>query len=64
MWEPGLPAKAVCQSLQVLLHHRFRRQASSHRGSAAPVCERFFCRNPCKPMPYQKILSGYINILK
>ena len=32
MCEPGLPAKAVCQSLHVLLHHRFRRQASSHRG--------------------------------
>ncbi len=31
MWESGLPAKAVCQSLHVLLHHRFRRQASSHR---------------------------------
>ena len=28
--EAGLPAKAVCQSLHVLLHYRFRRQASSH----------------------------------
>ena len=26
----GLPAKAVCQSLHLCLHSRFRRQASSH----------------------------------
>ena len=26
----GLLAKAVCQSLHVLLQYRFRRQASSH----------------------------------
>ncbi len=30
----GLPAKAVCQSLHLLLHYRFRRQASSHIGSS------------------------------
>ncbi|SDL22590.1 hypothetical protein SAMN04490190_4007 [Pseudomonas libanensis] len=26
----GLPAKAACQWLPLLLHQRFRRQASSH----------------------------------
>ena len=29
-----MPAKAVCQSLNLQLNHRYRRQASSHTGSA------------------------------
>ena len=32
----GLPAKAVCQSLNIQLNHRFRRQASSHIGFVLP----------------------------
>src|SRR5450830_1231066 len=31
----GLPAIAECQSTQCRLAHRYRRQASSHKGSAA-----------------------------
>ena len=38
MWEPGLPAMAVVQEQMYSLIHRYRRQASSHRGS--PVCLR------------------------
>ena len=34
----GLPAKAVCQALNLLLHDRFRRRASSHIGSHS-VCK-------------------------
>jgi len=33
----GLPAKAVCQSVNLQLNHRFRRQASSHTGYAWPT---------------------------
>jgi len=33
----GLPAKAECQSLNLRLNHRFRRQASSHMGHVLPT---------------------------
>ena len=33
----GLPAMAVCQSLNLELNHRLRRQASSHIGHALPT---------------------------
>jgi hypothetical protein len=31
LWEPGLPAMAVCQALNRLQVYHHRRQASSHR---------------------------------
>ena len=31
LWEPGLPAMAVCQAQNSLQVYRYRRQASSHR---------------------------------
>ena len=32
MWEPGLPAMAECLRQVCQRAHRYRRQASSHRG--------------------------------
>jgi len=54
MWESGLPAKAVCQSLHVLLHHRFRRQASSHSGLRRLCVGVFSSKTLATPCPIRK----------
>ena len=45
--EAGLPAKAVCQSLNIQLSHRFRRQASSHTSHALPTKNQRPAQIPC-----------------
>ena len=40
LWEPGLPAVAVCQARNSLQVYRYRRQASSHRGSGQLLSSR------------------------
>ncbi len=43
----GLPAKAVCQSLNIQLSHRYRRQASSHTSHALPTKNQRPAQIPC-----------------
>src|SRR3990167_4201268 len=45
--EAGLPAKAVCQSLNIQLSHRYRRQASSHIGHVLPTKNQRPAQIPC-----------------
>ncbi|VVP51973.1 hypothetical protein PS887_05397 [Pseudomonas fluorescens] len=45
--EAGLPAKAVCQSLNIQLSHRYRRQASSHTSHALPTKNQRPAQIPC-----------------
>ena len=57
-----MPAKAVCQSLNLQLDHRYRMQASSHTGHALPKKNQRLAQIPVGAGLLAKALCQSLNI--